>query len=334
MMWLDDIVAEFSVRVLAPFMHFAIPSSRIFVVFLGTALLIAFAVFCYQCSRSASDKGLIRGFLRYCFPKSVYWHPSARLDYMFFILNRILFPLLFAPLILSEAITAEPFEQMLTGLFGDSGVLGEPGLWATVTYTLAVLLVGDGVRFAAHYLQHRVPALWEFHKIHHSAEVLTPITVYRMHPVDDLLVLSMLSLSLGTIGTLFAFLFEGPLVELTIWGTNLGYFAFYVFGYNLRHTHIWLPYPQVLSHVFISPAQHQIHHSAAPRHFDKNFGFMFAFWDWMAGSLYVPARHEAIEFGLSGEDARHYDSLWHLYWCPFVRLRDRYLPGQRSSERP
>lgn len=29
--------------------------------------------------------------------------------------------------------------------------------------------------------------LWEFHKVHHSAQVLTPITVYRMHPVDELL---------------------------------------------------------------------------------------------------------------------------------------------------
>ena len=105
---------------------------------------------------------------------------------------------------------------------------------------------------------------------------------------------------LGIVGTLFAFLFEGPLVEITVWGSNLGYFAFYVFGYNLRHSHIWLPYPRGLSHIFISPAQHQIHHSTAPRHYDKNFGFLFAFWDWMAGSLYVPASKESIEFGLTG----------------------------------
>ena len=31
----------------------------------------------------------------------------------------------------------------------------------------------------AHYLQHRVPILWELHKVHHSAEVMTPITSGR-----------------------------------------------------------------------------------------------------------------------------------------------------------
>ena len=34
---------------------------------------------------------------------------------------------------------------------------------------------------------HRVPALWEFHKVHHSAEVLTPLTEWRQHPLELML---------------------------------------------------------------------------------------------------------------------------------------------------
>ena len=34
-----------------------------------------------------------------------------------------------------------------------------------------------------HYVPHRVPFLWEFHKVHHSATVLTPLTNFRVHPV-------------------------------------------------------------------------------------------------------------------------------------------------------
>ena len=32
-----------------------------------------------------------------------------------------------------------------------------------------------------------MPFLWEFHKVHHSAEVLNPITGFRSHPVDQVL---------------------------------------------------------------------------------------------------------------------------------------------------
>src|SRR4029453_5732873 len=34
-----------------------------------------------------------------------------------------------------------------------------------------------------HWLSHKVPLLWEFHKVHHNAEVLTPLTNFRVHPV-------------------------------------------------------------------------------------------------------------------------------------------------------
>ena len=40
-----------------------------------------------------------------------------------------------------------------------------------------------GYWFNHHWLSHKVPLLWEFHKVHHNAEVLTPLTNFRLHPV-------------------------------------------------------------------------------------------------------------------------------------------------------
>ena len=34
---------------------------------------------------------------------------------------------------------------------------------------------------------HKIPILWEFHKIHHSATSLNPITQYRLHPLELLI---------------------------------------------------------------------------------------------------------------------------------------------------
>ncbi len=68
-----------------------------------------------------------------------------------------------------------------------------------------------------------------------------------------------------------------------------------------------------------SPAQHQIHHSKAPRHLDKNFGFIFAFWDVWFGSLYVPRAKEQIEVGLPDDQDEAYSSVLRLYALPFAR---------------
>ena len=40
------------------------------------------------------------------------------------------------------------------------------------------------VNYWAHVLFHKVPALWAFHRVHHSVEVLTPAAAYRIHPVE------------------------------------------------------------------------------------------------------------------------------------------------------
>ena len=167
--------------------------------------------------------------------------------------------------------TATALERLLGPV---SGAEQPPGLTAQALYTLTVLIAFDLGVFVAHYLQHRVPVLWEFHKVHHSARVLTPITVYRMHPVDDILSGSCVALTVGAVAGTFAWALGGPIGELLVLGVNLGLFLFYVVGYNLRHSHVWLSYPRWLSGLLVSPAQHQIHHSRAPVHFDKNLGFV------------------------------------------------------------
>ena len=205
------------------------------------------------------------------------------------------------------------------------GLMGHAGLADKIFFTLCSLIIMDAAFYVSHYLQHHVPFLWEFHKVHHSAEVLTPITVYRMHPVDDLLTGSLASIAIGFLTGLFQILYSEGLGLFTVAGLNIGLFAFYVFGYNLRHSHIWLPYHPVVSHIFISPAQHQMHHSINSLHFNRNLGFVYAFWDWIARTLYVPMQREEIVFGIVDKDSRDYSSIHRLYWRPFVRAY-KHLP--------
>jgi len=92
---------------------------------------------------------------------------------------------------------------------------------------------------------------------------------------------------------------------------------------NLRHSHVWLSYGPVLSHIFVSPAQHQIHHSVEERHWGRNIGFALAFWDRLFGTLYVPKEHEHFTMGLGDGSEGRYHSLIGMYWQPVRELFSR-----------
>jgi sterol desaturase/sphingolipid hydroxylase (fatty acid hydroxylase superfamily) len=184
--------------------------------------------------------------------------------------------------------------------------------------TVLSALAMDLGLFLAHKLLHEVPFLWHFHKVHHSAEVLTPVTAYRIHPVDDLLSMGLSGALGGIVTGVFQFLQPGNPGAIVLLGLHAGVFLYYLAGFNLRHSHVWLGYGWRLSHVLVSPAQHQIHHSKAERHFGKNLGFIFAFWDGLAGTLYVPREREDLEFGLASGENSNYSSVRRLYFLPFA----------------
>lgn len=300
---------------LKPLNIFVDPANRIYWLYLLFALVLAIAVYILSESKR-TDKPL----LSYLFPKEVYFNASAITDYWYFFVNGIIFFLLLAPMLLSTNWIAQQSESLiaLTGLSSEI-------LYISPIIASLLLLIGmDFGLFLGHYLSHRLPILWEFHKVHHSAEVMTPITVFRMHPVDDVLNLSITSCIMGVIAGLISHIGVGPISFYSVSGANIFLIAYYMFGYNLRHSHIWLSYGQKASHILISPAQHQIHHSSLAKHWDKNFGFIFAFWDWAFGTLYVPKEKETFPLGIGGEE-KEYSSVWRLYHLPFVKALRRAI---------
>ena len=189
----------------------------------------------------------------------------------------------------------------------------------------------DGAGFIAHYLQHKVPVLWEFHKVHHSAEVLTPITAYRIHPVGQILTGIIAGVLVGVVQGAFGYFYGDRVGLITLMQVNIVLFVFYVGGYNLRHSHIWLSYPRWLSHILISPAQHQIHHSADPKHFNKNLALIFAFWDYLAGTLYVPSTREDLTYGLYNDEHKAFDGVFNLYFLPFKNVVAHFPTTRRQK---
>lgn len=296
-----------------------LPHERLFIVYLLSSLLMAYLSYLAFRSSTALEKpDTSKGFWKFVFGGEAYTHKSAQQDYVFFITNAVVYYFFAAQFLISNHVFSISVYQLATGIFGplDAPVLDSAA--SKIGYTALSLLLGDFAVFLAHYLTHKNPILWHFHKVHHSAEVLNPVTLHRMHPVDLLLnaLLAALLISLAT-GGFFYLSGETPR-EYTVFGINIVVFLFYILGYNLRHSHIWFSWGQKLSYVFISPAQHQIHHSTAKKHMDKNFGLIFSFWDWMFGTLYVPKQYEKIEFGIRKSEKNPFRSVWEIYVMPFV----------------
>jgi sterol desaturase/sphingolipid hydroxylase (fatty acid hydroxylase superfamily) len=169
--------------------------------------------------------------------------------------------------------------------------------------------------------------LWEFHKVHHSAEVLTPLTNLRVHPVDVALEAFLTSIATGVVIGAYGYWYPGGVVEFTILGTTLVYFLFSLIG-NLRHSHIRLQFGPRMSKFLCSPFMHQIHHSCETRHFDKNFAVIFSFWDHLARTIWIPKDDEEFRLGI-GEESKHFYSMWGIYVGPFLAIFRKRKPVQQ-----
>lgn len=301
-------------------------SERLYWFYLLTAFLIAALLFVRTQRRHPEQVVTLKGLWEFCFPAKVYGHPSARNDVLYFFVNSFVLFFLLIPLTSGFGLAVSGGVQGILDGTAFDGVLGQSPIIASVLYTLCLAVLIDFTLFITHYIQHKVPWLWEFHKVHHSAEVLQPLTVYRMHPVDDLMTYALTAMVSGLVDGVFQTLFQGPIGIIGLYGLNVFLLAFYAIGYHLRHSHIWLDYGPLWGRIFISPAQHQIHHSQAPRHYDKNMGFIFAWWDEWFGTLYVPKKREELTFGINqAGEHKEYGSLAALYGLPFCKVA-RHIP--------
>jgi len=117
---------------------------------------------------------------------------------------------------------------------------------------------------------------------------------------------------------------------VTLFGVNAVFGLFRLLSGNLRHSHIWVAYPRWLSHLLISPAQHQIHHSVELRHRDRNMGTVFAFWDWLFGTLYVPRGRERLTFGVAQGVPQEHPTLLDAWWVPLRNIGRMALRPRRE----
>ncbi|SDP89994.1 sterol desaturase family protein [Ectopseudomonas guguanensis] len=290
-------------------------NGRIGLVFILLSYSVAYLL--YRRRRVSSG---IASFWQFIGGRQVLLHPSALLDYRYYFVRALLRVLLIVPvigLVDPYLLHSADYMAFFTNLWGARPQLGE-NLGLSLLYGLGVFLINDFASYWTHRAFHS-RWLWEFHKVHHVAPVLVPLTASRVHVVEKLADSLLTLVLLGAYSGTFWYLCGGEISRYTLFGVTYLVFIFNCLAANLRHTHIWLSFGPRLEHLLNSPAQHQIHHSDAPHHFHKNFGTNLSIWDWMFGTLYTTTHTpEPLSFGTAERDAHRYQSLYSLIVLPFI----------------
>ena len=166
------------------------PNFRLYWLYTLSAVVAAFLVFRVARSNPAHpmSQDTDGSFLRFLFPERVWSHPSAWLDLRYVPLHKVIFRVAFAGT--SFLGLSVGYSWVSGGRSFDDAVVqeGTVTIWdwgIAVGYMVFVLAIADLTAWTIHYLQHKVPILWQFHKVHHSAEVMHPISNFREHPVDN-----------------------------------------------------------------------------------------------------------------------------------------------------
>ena len=267
------------------------PGKRLYWMHVLSAALLAL-IYCRCAARRQSIADLASSVL----DSAYWWNRSTRLDYGLFALNNFLKVAMFAPVLGGQVAVSLVVTKFLHFNIAESHLFVWPPIAITVAFTMVAFLFDDFMRFVVHWLMHRVPILWHFHRLHHTATTLTPFTVHRTHPVESFINSSRAVLSLGLVSGVFVWLFGHGLQVWDILGVNALGFVMTLAGSNLRHSHIPLHFGLAES-LLISPAQHQLHHSVDHNH--PNLGSFLSWWDRLCGCWMAGREARDLRFGLS-----------------------------------
>lgn len=159
--------------------------------------------------------------------------------------------------------------------------------WAELVLFFLLL---DFVQWLTHIMLHKVPAFWEFHKVHHSVKEMGFAAHLRYHWMENILYKPLKTIAIMLLGG-----FEPEQAYIV-------HFTAISIG-HLNHANIKLTYGP-LKYIFNNPVMHLYHHAY---HLPKgragiNFGISLSLWDYIFGTHHVPDQNGEIELGFEGDD--------------------------------
>jgi hypothetical protein len=217
------------------------------------AICTALAAFATLSGRRRKRSVPFKVLLRAIFPRRIVRSRSGRADLAFTFFNIFIWAALFGWAVFSASEIGRLVQQGLSSLLGAPSPAPLPGFLCAALMTGALYVAYEFGYWLDHYLAHKIPLLWHFHKVHHSAESLSPITVFRVHPVDTLVYYNILALVMGGTQGLVGFALGYAHGGLALGGTNILLLATGILLVQLQHSHLWISFSGRLGQILLSP---------------------------------------------------------------------------------
>jgi sterol desaturase/sphingolipid hydroxylase (fatty acid hydroxylase superfamily) len=195
-----------------------------------------------------------------------------------------------------------------TIILAKTGSLAEARAWVGglpwVIQFIAAMFLTDLCQYWFHRLFHRIPFLWGFHAVHHSAKAMDWLAGARMHFVEIVLLRGVTSLPLLTFG------FEPSVMQAYV---GMVYVYASLVHANLRGD------LDGLGKWLVIPRFHHWHHAIEAEGVDKNFAIHFPWLDRIFGTYYLPKGAWPSGYGVPEQVPTGY--LAQMKY-PFVRKAD------------
>lgn len=255
------------------------------------------------------SKFSIMGLRNFLFPKSIYNYKTIKTDVKLSLINWYVEGFI-AKIFFSASTFAALTLLLLEKNFPHDT---SPQAWTfgtLVSFTLFMFFFSELVRWMTHFLLHKIDFLWEIHKIHHSAKVMNIFVGLRFNFLYFFVKPFLKYPLIGGTQALAIFLLNKENKLVTILGMNIFFATIYFVMVHFQHSHYKISFGPFWGKLITSPRYHQLHHSKAPEHRDKNFAFYFAFFDWIFGTQVLPPEDEEFEYGIIGSRQETENSLY------------------------
>ena len=186
--------------------------------------------------------------------------------------------------------------KILGVLFNDIGITAKTfavvdlSTWPMWIQLVVFFIVLDFVQWFTHILLHKLPFLWQFHKVHHSVKEMGFAAHLRYHWMENILYKP-----LKTFGVMLLGGFEPEQAYIVHFiAITIGHFN----HSNIKIT--WGP----LKYIINNPVMHLYHHSyTIPEgKYGVNFGISLSLWDYLFKTNYIPEDSGNLKLGFPGDE--------------------------------
>lgn len=208
------------------------------------------------------------------------------MDGFYMFINYFLFSLIAYNAISNVAVTA--FNDFLN-LFGIKNLASiQIQTWPKWAQLLTLFIIADFIQWNVHRTLHRVPWMWEFHKVHHSVKEMGFAAHLRFHWMESIFYKTAQYIPLAMIGFGLKDFFI-----VHIFTTAIGHF---------NHANLNISYGP-LKYIFNNPKMHIWHHAKTlpSGSYGVNYGLTLSVWDYIFKTDYIPSNGRDIELGFEND---------------------------------